>query len=167
MAQALGSTISPHLFNSPLETGIRALVILEAVYPRAFDLSELTWLDHLVVHTADIDGPPSLHPNLPHRTGELLVRRHLIEQGLTLMRRQHLVALEPTPQGILYKASDDGAAIVEHMRTQYARELMYRARWLAGRIEDLSADELQGLVNEKIGRWRVEFQPPERRVLPG
>jgi ABC-three component (ABC-3C) system Middle Component 2 len=62
------------LFNSSLETGVRAVVVLDAAFPRAFDLSQLTWLDHLVVHTADIGGPDSLHPDIPQRTGELLVR---------------------------------------------------------------------------------------------
>jgi hypothetical protein len=38
-----------HPFNSTLETGIRALVVLEAFYPRRCDLMEMTWLDHLVV----------------------------------------------------------------------------------------------------------------------
>ncbi len=57
------------LFNSELETGTRAMVILEAAYPRAFDLARLTWFDHLVVHTEDIGGPESLHPALPGRTG--------------------------------------------------------------------------------------------------
>jgi hypothetical protein len=79
------------LFNSSLETGVRAVVVLDAAFPRAFDLSQLTWLDHLVVHTADIGGPDSLHPDIPQRTGELLVRRRLVEDGLTLMRRLHLV----------------------------------------------------------------------------
>jgi hypothetical protein len=147
----------PQLFNSPLETGIRALAILDAAYPRAFDLSELTWLDHLVVHTADIDGPESLHPDLPHRTGELLVRRNVIEEGLTLMRRQHLIEQENHARGLLYKASDDGAAVVDLMRTDYARKLKERARWLADRIKALSADGLKALVDEKIGRWRIEF----------
>ena len=49
MAEEVDSP-GPQLFNSPLETGIRALAILDAAYPRAFDLSEPTWLDHLVVH---------------------------------------------------------------------------------------------------------------------
>jgi|SRR5258708_6684097 hypothetical protein len=63
------------LFNGSLETGMRAIVVLDAAYPRSFDLAWLTWCDHLVVHTADIGGPPSLHPDIPQRTGELLVRR--------------------------------------------------------------------------------------------
>ena len=51
------------LFNSPLETGVRALVVLDAAHPMAFDLTYLTWFDHLVVHTGDVAGPPS-GPNL-------------------------------------------------------------------------------------------------------
>ena len=77
-----------HPFNSTLETGIRALVVLEAFHPRRCDLMEMTWLDHLVVHTGDLDGedvPESLHPDLPNRAGELLVRRQLVERSLRLM----------------------------------------------------------------------------------
>lgn len=166
MAEELSLT-SPLLFNSPLETGVRALAILDAAYPRAFDLSELTWLDHLVVHTADIDGPESLHPDLPHRTGELLVRRQVIEQGLTLMRQQHLVVVQSDSRGILFKASDDGAAVMELVKTNYAQKLKARARWLADHIEPLGSEELRRMVDEKIGRWRIEFQHPERRILTG
>ena len=58
---------STHPFNSTLETGIRALVVLEAFHPRRCDLLEMTWLDHLVVHTGDLDdpdAPSSLRPDL-------------------------------------------------------------------------------------------------------
>ena len=55
-------TGSAPLFNSTLETGVRSVVILDALHPRAFDLAHLTWFDHLVVHTSDIGGPGSLHP---------------------------------------------------------------------------------------------------------
>ena len=34
------------LFNSPLETGVRAVVVLDAAFPRCFDLAHLTWFDH-------------------------------------------------------------------------------------------------------------------------
>ncbi|MBK8875557.1 MAG: hypothetical protein IPN13_17220 [Bacteroidetes bacterium] len=46
-----------NLFNGHLETGVRAVIILEAVFPKSYDLTHLTWFDHLVVHTQDIDGP--------------------------------------------------------------------------------------------------------------
>jgi len=56
---------SAQLFNSPLETGVRSVLLLDVAQPQSFDLTHLTWLDHLVVHTADIGGPASLHPDIP------------------------------------------------------------------------------------------------------
>jgi len=145
------------LFNSQLETGIRALVVLNAAHPMMFDLSQLTWFDHLVVHTADIGGPESLHPDLPHRSGELLVRRTIIEQGLTLMRRLHLVDIVTDDDGILYQASDEAYSFVELMRSPYARDLKDRADWLAKNVCTMDTADIKELVSEKIGRWDLEF----------
>ena len=98
-----------HPFNSTLETGIRALVVLDAMYPRRCDLMEMTWLDHLVVHTGDLDGddvPESLHPDLPNRVGELLVRRPLVERSLRLMQQVHLIEVFDTEAGVEFGAGE-------------------------------------------------------------
>ena len=62
----MSAVAKPQLFNSPLETGVRSVVLLHAATPRSFDLTHLTWLDHLVVHTQYLpNGPDSLHPDIP------------------------------------------------------------------------------------------------------
>jgi hypothetical protein len=147
------------LFNSPLETGVRATVILDAVYPRAFDLAHVTWLDHLVVHTADIGGPPSLHPDIPQRTGELLVRRRLVEDGLNMMRRLHLIEASIAEQGIFYHASEEATAFSDSLRSPYSKALKDRAKWLAlNFLSDRTDEQIEQLINERIGLWSVEFQ---------
>jgi hypothetical protein len=148
----------PPLFNSALETGVRALMVLNAAFPRMFDLAQLTWFDHLVVHTADIGGPKSLHPDLPQRTGELLVRRRVVEEGVQLMRHLHMINAIADENGIAYQASEDASALIETMHTPYAIELKSRAEWLAQKLNELSGDRLANLIAEKIGRWAVEFQ---------
>ena len=146
------------LYNSELETGTRAMVILEAAYPRALDLSQLTWFDHLVVHTEDIGGPPSLHPALPGRTGELLVRRRLVEDSLTFMRRLHLVETVADEKGIAYRAGDDVPALIGLLRTRYAIALKECAQWLVSELGDLDQAELTSRIADRVGRWAVEFQ---------
>jgi hypothetical protein len=148
---------STPLFNSPMETGVRATIVLDAVYPRAFDLARVTWLDHLVVHTADIGGPPSLHPDIPQRTGELLVRRRLVEEGLNMMRRLHLIHSQVADSGIVYQASEEATAFADSLRTRYGRELRSRAAWLASFVQERTDEEIEILINERIGRWAVEF----------
>ncbi len=146
------------LFNSTLETGTRAVIVLDAAYPRALDLARLTWFDHLVVHSADAGGPPSLHPSLPERTGELLIRRRLVEDSLSLMRRVHLVDAVIDEHGVAFRASDEAPAFVGLMRTPYAQALKERAAWLAAEFADLSAEELARRVERRLDRWSMEFR---------
>jgi hypothetical protein len=146
------------LFNSPLETGVRSVVLLNAAHPKKFDLGALTLLDHVVVHTADIGGPESLHPTIPQRTGELLVRRQLVEAGLLLMRRIHLVDMETTNEGLYYAAADDASSIVDLMRTPYAVALKQRANWLADHLRDHDVAEIRKAMAERIDVWATEFQ---------
>src|SRR5262249_8655232 len=141
---------SSGLFNSPLEAGVRAVIILDAMHPRALDIGHLTWCDHLVVHTSDVGGPDSLHPDIPQRTGELLVRRRLVEEGVALMRRLHMVDADIGERGICYFASDEASAFVEMLRTNYSVELRKRAAWLANFLDGKSDEVLAALINERI-----------------
>lgn len=153
-----------HPFNSTLETGIRALVVLEAFYPRRCDLLEMTWLDHLVVHTGDLDGqdvPESLHPDLPNRAGELLVRRQLVERSLRMMQQVHLIEVFETETGIEFCASEDAPSYLDLLQAPYSVALKQRAKWMADRYAGLDAAEMRELIEGRIGRWTAEFRADE------
>ncbi|TAJ87881.1 MAG: hypothetical protein EPO10_11790 [Reyranella sp.] len=156
---------SNHPFNSTLETGIRALIVLEAFYPRRCDLMEMTWLDHLVVHTGDLDGedvPRSLHPDLPNRAGELLVRRQLVERSLRMMQQVHLVDVFETELGIEFCASQEAPSYLDLLQAPYSAELKARAKWMAARFGGMAASEIRSIIETRIGRWTAEFRLEER-----
>jgi hypothetical protein len=158
---------STHPFNSTLETGIRALVMLEAFYPRRCDLLEITWLDHLVVHTGDLDGqnvPESLHPDLPNRAGELLVRRQLVERSLRLMQQVHLVDVFETEAGIEFSASEDAPSYLDLLQAPYSIALKKRAKWMAERFAGMETAQIRELIEVRIGRWTAEFRTEEKRM---
>lgn len=157
--------VIPHPFNSTLETGIRSLIVLEALYPRQCDLIELTWLDHIVVHTRDFGGddvPESLHPDLPNRTGELLVRRQLVERSLRLMQQVHLVTVVDTEAGVQFCASEEAPSYLNLLQSPYSAQLKRRAEWMAKTFGSLSSAQIRELVEEKIGRWTAEFRLEEK-----
>lgn len=156
--KGMTDAVQLNLFNGALETGVRSVVILETAYPRTFDLTQLTWLDHLVVHTEDLEGPQSLHPNIPQRNGELLVRRSLVEQGLMLMQQLHMVETQFTPSGIVYVACEKASPFVQLIRSNYGRTLKERAKWLLDYFSERGADHLHEIITQKIGRWAIEFQ---------
>lgn len=153
--------LSAHPFNSTLETGIRALVVLEAFHPRRFDLLEMTWLDHLVVHTGDLDdpdAPSSLHPALPNRAAELVVRRPLVEKSLRLMQQLHLVDVFETEYGITFGASDEAPIYLDLLQAPYSVALKERAQWMAERFANKPAVEMREQMEKRIGRWTADFR---------
>ena len=62
--------------NSPLEVGIRTLVLLTETFPSRLDTAELVYLDHVMLHSGDLaGGPDSLHPDLPIGHGSCVLTR--------------------------------------------------------------------------------------------
>lgn len=156
---------TPIPFNSALETGVRTLAILTACYPKAHDLARLVQYDYLTVHSADADGPTSLHPPLPLRSGELLVRRGLIESGLRLMMSRSLVRRKLDVQGFIYNADDSAASFLENMNSPYIVALRDRAAWVAATFDVLSAEELDSIVRRLFESWTIAFQPVQSGPL--
>ena len=149
-------------FNSPLEVGLRSLILLVESYPNGINLERLVAYDYLVIHTGDVCGPPSLHPALPLRTGELTVRRQSIQQGLDLMRNHGLIISIPSETGFLYVADDSSGAFISAFTSPYVAKLCERARWLIDVFGQMQDIELHARMRElyQLETWR--FQPYER-----
>ena len=149
------------VFNSALETGVRSLVILTANFPGSLDLQRLVDFDYLAVHSGDVGGPESLHPPLPMREGELLVRRKIIESGLSLMMSRGLVTRIAGAEGIVYQASDYAKPFVDSLATTYMRELMERASWVAATFGNMETSELHDLISSFFDKWTTQFHPSQ------
>ncbi|MFF3731095.1 ABC-three component system middle component 2 [Streptomyces sp. NPDC002476] len=115
--------------NSPLEVGVRALALLAESHPEPMDLSQLVMLDYALLHSAEFDGPPSLHPDLPARAGELGMKRRVLEQGLLVLIRAGLAGIEAHHDGLMYRATERGPAFMDILETPYADRLRNRAEW--------------------------------------
>ena len=148
-------------FNSALETGVRTLTILVAAYPQAHDLHRLVQYDYLTVHSEDADGPPSLHPPLPLRSNELLVRRQIVERGLLLMLSGGLVQRVSHNLGFFYVAEDAAGAFLNNLRTGYLSGVKVRAQWVVDTFDSMTTDQLDNVVKRLFEAWTTEFQPVE------
>lgn len=115
--------------NSPLEVGVRALVLLAESHPEPLDLAQLVVLDHVLLHSGEFDGPPSLHPDLPARAGEIGMKRTVLEQALLVLIRAGLAGVEDRSEGLMYTATDRGPAFVDVLEAPYAESLRERAEW--------------------------------------
>jgi len=154
--------IKPHMsspaFNSSLETGIRSVGVLAAAHPMAYDLQRMVAFDHLVVHTGDVSGPESLHPKLPMRSAELLVRRGLVERGLMLMKSRGLVERLVNDKGIYYQASEFSEIFLLSLKSPYLAELRKRSDWVVRKFGAMQDDAFRSTINGVFDRWVEEFQ---------
>ena len=148
--------VSP--FNSPFEAGVRSLCILTEAYPTSLDVHRLVDLDYLVVHSGDVDGPPSLHAPVPLRSGEILVRRGLIEAGLLLMMSRGLVERNLGEDGFYYLATEESAPFVTSFATPYNRELRERSAWAVAQFAQAGGSDLRARLSGLFDQWTTQFQ---------
>ena len=154
----MGALGLPSPFNSPLECGLRALVLLDAAQPAVCDLQRLVFYDYLLVHSGDVPGgPDSIHPATPLRSGEALVRRHWIERGILLMISRELVVRTFSNQGILYQASPLATSFLGYMEQPYTRTLRERGKWVIEQFGGYSDQQLVEFFKENLDRWGGEF----------
>ena len=145
------------LFNTPLEIGLRCLILLsESKDP--CDLHRLGIYDYFLLHSEDVEGGPgSLHPPSPFRANELLVRHSLIENGIRLLIAKGLVSLVFGEGGIRYQATNLASPFLSYFESQYAKRARGIAQWVAKTFGSLDDAALQHFVNDNFGKWGTEF----------
>lgn len=145
-------------FNGPVEIGLRALCVLTTAFPTAYALQRLVVFDYLLVHSDDIaGGPEGLHPRTPHRGGEILVRRGVLQVGLALYESRGLIDRVYKGGGIFFAATDKSADFLDTLSTDYLSSLRDRADWVVNAFGQLDEAQLEQMVRSQIGRWGAEF----------
>ena len=145
-------------FNTPIESGLRLLFALDEAKGEAFDLQRLVSYDYLLVHSGDVEGgPASLHPAVPFRGGELLVKRELVLAGLDAMFAKELLEKKFESTGICYRATALTGAFLKLLVSAYASSLRERATWVVSRFATYTDEMLESYMTANLGRWGAEF----------
>jgi hypothetical protein len=148
--------ISP--FNGPIEIGLRSLIMLTKVYPLDFSIQQLVAFDYLLVHSDDLpDGPTGLHPKIPQRSGEYLIRRKTLQEGLLLYMSRGLISQEYRQNGLRYIATELSGNFLDSLTSDYTKELQDIADWVADNFSTIPESELNQFMKEHLDKWGTEF----------
>jgi hypothetical protein len=146
------------VFNSPLEIGLRVLYLLNELKPDDCDLQRLVYYDYILVHSSDIPGgPKSIHPSIPHRSTEILVKRDLLKKGLTLMNSKQLIESVFSSSGITYKATELTKPFLQYNQSEYAQKLMETSIWVVKKFKLYSDESLSNFIKNNLDVWGGEF----------
>ncbi|MFD7076091.1 ABC-three component system middle component 2 [Nocardioides sp. NPDC059952] len=143
--------------NSPLELGLRALVLLTTSYPRSFDIDRLVLMDYCLIHSGDLGGPPSVLPPVPNRGGELGLKRSILEHGVQLMTRARMVDVEMTSEGITYRASEEAAPFLRLVDSPLMPVLTDVAMWVATEFGEQSIEEFREIIWTVASQWNEQW----------
>lgn len=140
--------------NSPLEIGLRLLIILDAVFPRSLDMAELNICDYRLLHSGEMGGPDSIHPPVPINPGELGIKRQLIETGLQVMLRADMVSIDATDRGVSYRANDKARGFIRVLESRYVEKLQEKVSWVVEELDNVSPGDNEGYVSRILHSWR-------------
>ena len=118
------------LLNGPLELALRIMIVVDEQPEGAWTVDDLLVLDHMAVHSADFDGPPSLHPPFPLRSADIGARRSSLRHAVELLVHRHLFDTELGESGIAFRAGDEVHSVAGLLESPYAKDLRVRARWI-------------------------------------
>lgn len=145
-------------FNNSIEAGLRILIILSEAFPKSYDIQHLEYFDYFTIHSADIDkSKESLHPAVPYRSGEIMVRGSIIESGLKLFIENGLIEKQYNDCGIEYKATENAMPFLETLEEIYSLELQKRANWVISQFSNYTIKELKTIVTPKLAEIDNEF----------
>jgi predicted transcriptional regulator len=147
------------VFNNEIEMGLRVLVILKCIYPRSLDREMINYYDYFSLHSKDIGGEESLHADVPNRSGELSVKRGLIERSLKMLLLRGLVKHDynqDRKNGFEYIVTKDGASLIDNLNESYTQNLISNVTWVCHHFKDKTYSDIRRFVAENEKNWNSE-----------
>jgi hypothetical protein len=149
---------NPNVFNSPLEIGFRLLFILNGISPKEIDFNRLVIYDYFLLNSNDFpNGPPSLHPAIPHRSAQIIIKPLIMKDALILMRSKELIDIIFSIDGIKYKSNILTKKFIELQENEYSKKLIELSKWINIQFGTYNEKELNTLVENNIPKWGGEF----------
>lgn len=142
---------------------MRIVFLLDAAFPRTFDVNQLVLADHLVVHSAENGGPPSLHPPLSISEGELGLKRALVQKALQMMSHSGLVEVLPTDSGITFQAAERTYGFVKLFNSDYATRLRSITAWVLEDFADENAVDSLRRMQVILSNWADQRELPKSK----
>lgn len=143
--------------NSPLEIGLRSLILLTVSFPRELDIDRLVLMDYCLLRSEDLGGPTSVLPSVSTRGGELGIKRSVLEHGIQVMSRAGLIEIVVSPKGLNYRASEAAAPFLRLVGSPLLDRLTQVAEWAVRDFGDLPATGIREQIGLIANQWGEQW----------
>ena len=134
------------LFNTPFETALRVLLLLNTEAREDFSINMIAAIDFASLYGKSFEfSRENLHGDNLFKFSEFATRKELATDGITLLVRRGLVEAKTTKQGFLYSISQKGKELAGKLDTKYAQD--YREQ-IELALQHFSDDSEQVILNK-------------------
>jgi hypothetical protein len=146
------------IFNSPIEVGIRVLVLLDRSTNTRHSLQRLCIYDYILLHAGDIDlSQNNIHPLHPYRSSEYPIKHQIIKNAIYLLITRRLINVFVDKYGITYGCNVRTKWFLDFLESEYIKKLKRTAEWIDAKFSESTDEELSILMKQKITKWGDEF----------
>lgn len=111
------------LFNTPFESGLRALLILSVVAPENVSVDRMAAYDFMAMYGKDFGLTTfNLHGNSVFNFSEFPAKRSLLTKGVKDIALDGLITILQTASGFMYQINKNGITFVKALDTDYSQQ---------------------------------------------
>lgn len=137
------------IFNSSVELGARAALLLTCLSEHKLDLDQLVFFDYVLLYSSEFSGPGDIHPPVPNHLAEIVHRREYLPGALRLFLSRGLISAQAIDSGVYYSANDDTAQFVRCLRSDYYKNMWKNLFWIEDNFNKLCAE--RGVFLSRLG----------------
>ncbi len=117
------------LFNTPFETGLRAMLILSNIKSSGMTIDRLAAYDFMTIYGKDFEvSERNLHGDSSYSFSELTSKRAICSEGVKGFVLDGLIAVNRTQRGFLYKLTAAGRKYIGALESDYKEQYITIAR---------------------------------------
>lgn len=142
------------IYNTPIELGIRASILLNYLSPNYATINKISYLDYIAIYSKNYTGSKSLHPEVPMHQMEFILRYDALKSGLLQMIKKGIINTEVINSEIYYCKGENNFSFIHLLDNKYHMDLLFKCQIVAEKFGHLSENSLYELIlsSEVLGK---------------
>ena len=137
------------LFNTPFETGLRAMLILYTTQGRGMTIDRITAYDFMTIYGNDLGvSEKNLHGINHFSFSELTSKRAICAEGVKAFVLDGLISVTRNRNGFLYFLTTSGKKYVEALDSDYKAQYLEIVKTVHVKYDNVAETELIKTINQ-------------------
>lgn len=138
------------IFNSSFETGLRVLLVLSSIQPKAATVDRIVAYDFITIYGRDFEvSHNNLHGDSNFNFSELASKRANCNEGIKEFVLDGFISINRTEEGFTYFLNEKGKKYVESLSSDYANQYLKIAKEVHKKFAEILDEEIIKLINKK------------------